>query len=87
MPVLAEYLLPLVKIWGGVLALKKAKAARRKRSLLKRALKILGGGLRQLVKVELPGVAEERYLVMMDKTAATPPGYPRKAGTPAQKPL
>jgi 16S rRNA (guanine527-N7)-methyltransferase len=43
--------------------------------------------MRQLLPVTLPGVAEERYLVVVDKTAATPPQYPRKPGFPAKKPL
>jgi 16S rRNA (guanine527-N7)-methyltransferase len=51
------------------------------------ALKLLGGQIRQLISVTLPGVAEERYLVVVDKLAATPPQYPRKPGFPAKKPL
>jgi 16S rRNA (guanine527-N7)-methyltransferase len=47
----------------------------------------LGGHLRQLFPVTLPGVAEERYLVVIDKIAATPIGYPRKVGVPAKRPL
>jgi 16S rRNA (guanine527-N7)-methyltransferase len=50
-------------------------------------LKLLGGQIRQLISVTLPGVAEERYLVVVDKLAATPPQYPRKPGFPAKKPL
>ena len=52
-----------------------------------KALKILGGRVRQLVNVALPGVADERYLVIVDKFAATPSAYPRKPGLPAKKPL
>jgi 16S rRNA (guanine527-N7)-methyltransferase len=51
------------------------------------ALKLLGGRMRQLIPVELPGVAEERYLVVVDKSAATPPAYPRHVGVAAKKPL
>jgi len=86
MPVLAEYLLPLVKVGGGILA-QKGESGPAEAQSAEKALKMLGGRLRQLVKVELPGVADERYLVIVDKTAATPPGYPRRAGVPAQKPL
>jgi len=32
-------------------------------------------------------VAEERYLVVIDKVAATPTAYPRKVGIPAKRPL
>ncbi len=86
MPVLAEYLLPLVKLGGGMLA-QKGESGPAEVQAAEKALKILGGRLRQLVKVELPGVADERYLVIVDKTAATPTSYPRKAGAPAKKPL
>jgi 16S rRNA (guanine527-N7)-methyltransferase len=51
------------------------------------AIKLLGGEVRQLVSVTLPGVVEERHLVVVDKVATTPPGYPRKAGIPTKKPL
>jgi len=48
---------------------------------------MLGGHLRQLMPVHLPGVAEERYLVVVDKVAATPTNYPRRVGVPAKRPL
>jgi 16S rRNA (guanine527-N7)-methyltransferase len=86
MPVLAEYLLPLVKVGGGILA-QKGESGPAEAQAAEKALKMLGGRLRQLVRVELPGVADERYLVIVNKVAATPPGYPRREGVPAQKPL
>jgi 16S rRNA (guanine527-N7)-methyltransferase len=86
MPVLAEYLLPLVKVGGGILA-QKGESGPAEVNAAEKALKLLGGRMRQLVKVELPRVADERYLVVIDKIAATPGGYPRKAGTPSRKPL
>jgi 16S rRNA (guanine527-N7)-methyltransferase len=86
MPVLAEYLLPLVRVGGGMLA-QKGESGPLEAQSAERALKILGGSLRQLVRVTLPGVADERYLIIVDKTAATPSSYPRRAGVPAQKPL
>jgi 16S rRNA (guanine527-N7)-methyltransferase len=50
-------------------------------------MKLLGGKFRELIPVNLPGVAEDRYLVLVDKVAATPPKYPRKAGVPGKQPL
>jgi len=32
-------------------------------------------------------VVEERYLVVVDKVAATPGNYPRRSGEPTKKPL
>jgi 16S rRNA (guanine527-N7)-methyltransferase len=52
-----------------------------------KAIKLLGGQVRQLLPVTLPGVVEERYLVLVDKVAATPMGYPRKSGVPTKNPL
>ena len=51
------------------------------------ATRILGGHLRKLVPVTLPGVADERYLIIIDKVAATPDCYPRRVGQPSKKPL
>ena len=50
-------------------------------------MRLLGGHLRQVIQVNLPGVVEERYLVLVEKAAATPPKYPRKAGMPMKRPL
>ncbi len=86
LPVLAEYLLPLVKVKGGIIA-QKGESALPEINTAEKALRLLGGRMRQMVKVELPGVADERYLVVIDKSAATPAIYPRKAGIPSKKPL
>lgn len=86
LPVLAEYLLPLVRVGGSMLAMKGESGLAEAHSA-ERALRLLGGHLRQLMPVSLPGVAEERYLVVIDKVAATPNGYPRKVGVPAKRPL
>lgn len=86
LPVLTEYLLPLVRVGGRMLAMKGENAPAEAHSA-ERAMRMLGGHLRQLIPVTLPGVAEERYLVVVDKIAATPQGYPRKVGLPAKRPL
>lgn len=86
MPVLAEYLLPLVKIGGRVLAQKGEDAVAETHSA-DWAITTLGGRVRRLVPVELRGLAETRYLVVLDKVAATPSLYPRRAGMPAKRPL
>lgn len=86
LPVLLEYLLPLVKIGGRVLA-QKGESGPAEVQGSGRALQLLGGALRQVIPVTLPGVAEDRYLVVIDKVAATPAQYPRRSGAPAKKPL
>jgi 16S rRNA (guanine527-N7)-methyltransferase len=86
MPVLAEYLLPLVKVGGGMLAM-KGESAPAEAHRAEHALQLLGGHLRKLVPVALPGVAEEHYLVVVNKVAATPQNLPRRVGQPAKRPL
>jgi len=86
LPVLVEYLLPLVRVGGRVLAMKGESGPAEAHSA-ERAMSLLGGHLRQLLPVTLPGVAEERYLVIVGKVAATPDRYPRKVGLPTKRPL
>jgi 16S rRNA (guanine527-N7)-methyltransferase len=86
LPALVEYLLPLVQLGGSILA-QKGQSGPAEAHKAEKALRLLGGRMRQLIPVTLPGVAEERYLVVVDKVAATPPQYPRKPGIPAKKPL
>ena len=86
MPVLLEYLLPLVRVGGSVLAM-KGESGPAEAQTAENAAQILGGHLRQLHPLTLPGVVEERYLVVVDKIAATPEKYPRRVGIPAKRPL
>lgn len=85
-PVLAEYLLPLAKIGGHFLA-QKGEGAPAEVQRGEWAVAHLGGEVRRLITVELHGLAETRYLVLVDKIAGTPPAYPRRAGAPAKRPL
>lgn len=86
MPVLMEYLLPLVRINGRALAM-KGESGPAEAHEAEYAIKVLGGHLRQLVPVILPSVEDERYLVIVDKVAATPEHYPRRTGVPVKRPL
>lgn len=83
---LVEYMLPLLKIGGSMVAMKGIDALAEAHTS-EHAAGILGGHLRKLIPVTLPTVVEERYLVVMDKIAATPPVYPRRVGIPAKRPL
>ena len=84
--ILSEYLLPLVKLGGTMLA-QKGETGPVEAQAAEKAMKILGGKLKQLIPVNLPGVVDDRFLVLVDKVAATPPKYPRKAGIPMKTPL
>lgn len=84
--VLSEYLIPLVKVGGMALA-QKGESGPAEAQSAERAMELLGGKLRQLIPVNLPGVADDRYLIVIEKVAATPPKYPRKPGIPMKMPL
>ena len=84
--ILVEYLLPLARVGGGILA-QKGESAPAEAHAAEGAIRLLGGHLRQLIPITLPGVAEERFLVVVDKIAASPPNYPRKVGVPSKSPL
>ncbi len=84
--VLSEYLIPFVKVGGTALA-QKGESGPAEAQSAEGAMHLLGGKLRQLIPVNLPGVADDRYLILIDKVAATPPRYPRKPGIPAKQPL
>lgn len=86
MPVLMEYLLPLVRVGGSVLA-QKGESGPAEAQSADRAIQLLGGHLRQITPVTLPGVTEDRYLIVTDKVVATPERYPRRTGIPAKRPL
>ncbi len=86
LPVLVEYLMPLLKVGGRAVA-QKGETGPAEAHAAEKALALLGGRLLQLIPVEIPGVAEARYLVVMEKTAATPPQYPRRPGIAARRPL
>lgn len=84
--VLGEYLLPLVRVGGMALA-QKSESGPAEAQSAEKAMELLGGKLKQLIPVNLPGVADDRYLIVVEKVAATPPKYPRKPGIPMKQPL
>lgn len=86
MPTLAEYLLPLVRVGGAALA-QKGEGGPAEVHAAEEAIRILGGRVQRLVPVTLHGLAETRYLVVVDKVAATPERYPRRPGIPGKRPL
>jgi len=86
MNILSEYLLPLVRV-GGMMLAQKGESGPAEAQSAEHAMKLLGGKLKQVVQVNLPGVPDDRYLILVEKGAATPPKYPRKPGMPAKTPL
>lgn len=83
---LAEYLLPFVRVGGHMLALKGpslddelAEAAY--------AFEVLGGRHARTENVEIPGRDWSHRLAYIEKVNNTPAKYPRKPGMPEKKPL
>ncbi|GAB4513602.1 MAG: 16S rRNA (guanine(527)-N(7))-methyltransferase RsmG [Anaerolineae bacterium] len=86
MPALVEYLLPFARVGGKVIAM-KGDTAQQETQDAKHALQLLGGRLNRIESVQLPGLEQTHYLVIIEKTDPTPAGYPRKPGIPTRKPL
>lgn len=84
--VLAEYLLPLVRVGGHALAQKGAGAAAESAESTP-AVALLGGAAPRLLPVALPGSDDPHHLVVIDKIRPTPARYPRRPGTPRKQPL
>jgi 16S rRNA (guanine527-N7)-methyltransferase len=86
LPTLVEYLLPLCRAGGRMLAQKGPKAAAELEEA-SWAIKQLGGGRPELHEVHVPGLDEERAVVVVPKVASTPDRYPRRPGLPGKAPL
>jgi 16S rRNA (guanine527-N7)-methyltransferase len=86
LPVLAEYLLPLVKVGGAMLA-QKGETALKELDEAKNAISVLGGKALSPIEVRLPATPEKRYLVVIEKTIPTPAQYPRRVGIPSKRPI
>ncbi|MCC7352758.1 MAG: 16S rRNA (guanine(527)-N(7))-methyltransferase RsmG [Anaerolineae bacterium] len=86
LPELLEYTLPFARRGGWVLA-PKGSAAHAEALAAETAMRRLGGHLHRLLSVEIPGLAETRCIVIVEKVAATPPEFPRRPGVPHKYPL
>lgn len=86
LPILLEYLLPLVRV-GGIVIAQKGASAGQEMEQAKNACAILGGGNMHSERVYIPGLDDERYLIVVEKVRNTPPQYPRRIGLPARKSL
>lgn len=86
LPVLAEYVLPFVRVGGTFLAL-KGRAYRAEMAESLEAVKMLGGGEIAVRPVSLPGLGDVRAVLAVRKDEHTPRAYPRRAGLPGKEPL
>lgn len=84
--VLAEYLLPAIKVGGKVICMKGSKIDEELNDA-KFALKELGGNVILREEFCLPGTDMKRNIIIVKKIKETPKKYPRKSGLPAKQPL
>lgn len=85
LPALCELVLPFLRR-GGKAVLLKGPSVASEVGAGARASAMLGGGTPELTMHQLPG-GSRRVIVTIEKVAATPPGYPRRPGVPAKRPL
>jgi len=84
--VLAEYMLPLVKVGGRCICMKGSEIDEELEKS-KNAINILGGKIVKVEQFKLIDSDNTRNIVIIEKVKKTPNKYPRKAGMPAKQPL
>lgn len=82
---LVEYAMPFMRV-GGTFVAQKGVGVEKEVGNAARAIRLLGGELREVAPVDLPGL-ERRHLIVIAKVGPTPDTYPRRAGIPERKPL
>ncbi len=83
---LAEYMLPFAKPLGVCVAW-KGEQIEAELNAAKNVYGQLGGRLREVKAVQVPGIEQQRHLVVIEKVSRTPRTYPRREGVPSKKPL
>ena len=84
--VLCEYLLPYVRVDGLALCW-KGPALKDEIGTGRKAAHLLGGRIEMPAACTVDGRDWEHMILPVRKIQPTPPAYPRKAGTPKNKPL
>lgn len=80
-PTVAELLLPFIRV-GGVAILQRGTMDERERIALQDAALVLGAEIENDRPIE-----GERRIIVLRKTAPTPPRFPRRTGIPEKRPL
>jgi len=86
LPILIEYLIPLIKVEGYAIA-QKGRDVMQEIQAATLALSELGAEISEVRRIEIPGIEIERNLVVIKKVKPTHERYPRRAGIPAKRPL
>ena len=83
---LSEYCLPFVKVGGCFIPYKSGKIDEELENG-KKAIKTLGGEIKDVVRFQLESAEADRSLVVIHKTTKTSKKFPRKAGLPSREPI
>lgn len=83
---LTELCLPFVKVGGLFLAM-KSDDCQEELDRAGRAISILGGQLKPTARYQIPGTGITRRVVVIEKVAPTPKGYPRRFAKMKKSPL
>jgi 16S rRNA (guanine527-N7)-methyltransferase len=86
LPAAAEMTIPFSAIGGLTVAMKKGDISEEVLSA-SRAIKLMGGRLIGIRKVDLEGLCDNRVLVEIEKLTTTPITYPRRTGMPTHQPI
>jgi len=84
--ILCELCLPLVKKGGHFVAMKGSKGAEELEEALN-AIKLLGGKLVDIIKIDIPLFDRQHSLIVIEKVSSTPKEYPRQYAKITKKPL
>lgn len=84
--VLAEYMLPLVKVGGKCICMKGPNITEEINNS-KKAIEILGGKIEKIEEFNLLDTNIQRTIIIINKIKNTPIKYPRKPGTPSKEPI
>ena len=82
--VLAEYMLPYLKVGGTFICMKGPNINEEIESSMK-AIKLLGGRIEKIESFELE--ENQRNIIIIKKEKNCPKNFPRKAGTPSKSPI
>ena len=83
---LAEYTLPFCDTDGKLITLKHG-GIEGELEAAERSLSMLGGRIKALHPVTLPGLEDNRVVLEVENLGPTPDRYPRRPGMPAKRPL
>lgn len=83
---LSEYCIPYIRV-GGIFISYKSGAVDEEVDNSRKAVKVLGGKVEEVVKFQLPDTEISRAFVKIKKVEETKKKFPRKAGLPGKEPI